>query len=161
MKDNRGNTINYVNEDGLNEIKSENQKITFKSLYKKLNASVAAVIAFITTNQLTSFLGGMTEDELILLIGKEIGKLETLLKYEDFNALMTWFTGVKIAFLEGSADAISLLWNAAMTNPIVATILVTALIAGGAYLIGKIPLYFIDKAKKNGEIKMEQRNMAL
>ena len=161
MSDNRGNTINYVNKEELKNIKQSSKKILLKDLYKKLNGSVAAVIGFISGNKLTIYLGGRKEDELIKIIGEKIGELKGFLQYADVEFLERVFAQAKIALLEGSADVVSFLWNVAMSNPVFAAILVSALIALGVYLVGNLALAVINKVQKEGKVKTDNKALSI
>ena len=161
MSDNRGNTINYVNKEELKNIKQSSKKMLLKDLYKKLNGSVAAVIGFISGNKLTIYLGGIKEDELIKIIGEKIGELKGFLQYADVEFLERVFAQAKIALLEGSADVVSFLWNVAMSNPVFAAILVSALIALGVYLVGNLALAVINKVQKEGKLKTDNKALSI
>lgn len=160
MSDNRGNRINYINKEEINKIETKERKISLKGLYNVFNGSVATVIGFIASNKLFTFIGGLTQDELIKIIAEEIGKLKGFLEYAEYTEIEAAWAKIKISLLENGIGAISYLWNLAVAYPAVATIVVTALIAGGAYLIGKIPQIILDHSKKSGQEKKANKSLS-
>lgn len=161
MSDNRGNTINYVNKQEIKNIKQSSKKISLKDLYKKLNGSVAAVLGFISGNKLAIYLGGRGEDELIEMLAEQVGKLKGFIEYGTYSELEGIIAQLKIEFLEKSIDVISVVWNLAMANPVFATILISALIALGVYLVGNLALAVINKVQKEGKVKTDNKTLSI
>ena len=118
-------------------------------------------MGFITTNKLAIFLGGIGEDQLIKMLAIKLGELKGFLNNATYSQLEEFITKLGIDFLEGTIDVISVVWNFAMANPVFATILISALIALGIYVVGNLAMTVINKIQKSGEIKSENKSLSM
>jgi len=151
MKDD--NTVTYVNNNKIKEIKKSEKKLSLKHLYNVFKGGAAYVIGFLFSNRAFILFSGLTKDELIMNMSKEVGHLQTVMQYEKYEGFMKAWTEFKIQFLDSGADAISVIWNLCNTYPEVAGIIIGALVAGGVWAVCSIPNLIVRHRQKKARLK--------
>ncbi len=160
MRDNNGNTIKYENKEALNNIRTKEEKRSLKDIYKAFRGIATAVAAWFAGNNVALFFGGMLEDDIIAILSEIVGELKGFLKYAEYNKLQELLANTAISAITASREILSLLWNLAVANPVVAGIVVGGLAAAGTFVVFKLGEIVVNKIAKKGQIKTEAKVMA-
>lgn len=123
------NQITYVNQQAI--IKNAVGQKSFRELLGYYKGSISAVLTFIMTNRLAVFLGGCSEDELMVWFGQQ------MILHPELKGVITV-----------TKDVVKVAWNALVANPNLC-----ALVISGFVALGVTVAYGIKKIKTNRKLK--------
>ncbi len=123
------NMVTYVNKEAL--IKNGKEQKSFKDVVNMYKGGIVPVVTFLATNKAAVFLGGVGQDGFMFWLG------EQSVKYPALSGIIKTVGG-----------AVSVAWNLLVADPMLCSVVVSALVAFGATVV-----WGFKKAKLHHDIK--------